>query len=218
MIAGLILARRFIYSKLKQHEKFITTLSSVFIALFTVVLAFATYFLYSATRDLVIDADENAKRQLRAYVTMKSVEEHALANLNRNQPQAWVFLIVWQNTGATPANNLATWNKIKVFESDASKDFNCIDPTNINGPIGGVIGPNAFQSTGKLVLSAEDILKMQRGLGKAYISGRIEYNDVFVNTRHHTDFCAELELINDPSVIRDGATPFAFRILSATND
>lgn len=219
IIVGLILVRRLIYSKLQQHEKFIATLSSILIALFTVILAFAIYFLYCATRDLVIGADENAKRQLRVYVTVKSVEEHALTNLNKSQLQAWVFIIVWQNTGTTPTSNLETWTAIKFFEPDAPKNFNFEKPANINRLVTGVIGPNAFQSTGKLILSAEDISKMRLGLGKAYVWGRIDYNDVFVNTsRHHTDFCAELELIQDPSVIRDGATPFAFRILRATND
>lgn len=51
--------------KIERNEKFITATSTVFIAAFTVLLAFATFFLWSATRDLVEDAKHSGQENSR---------------------------------------------------------------------------------------------------------------------------------------------------------
>jgi hypothetical protein len=51
--------------KIEHNEKFITSVSTIFIAAFTVLLAFATFFLWSATRDLVEDAKHSGEENSR---------------------------------------------------------------------------------------------------------------------------------------------------------
>jgi hypothetical protein len=55
---------------IEKYDKVINATSTILIAFFTVILALATFFLYRATRDLVIGADEAAARQLRATSTL----------------------------------------------------------------------------------------------------------------------------------------------------
>jgi hypothetical protein len=54
----------------EARDKFFTAFGTLVIAGFTVCLAFATVFLYFATRNLVEGADHNAEKQLRPYVSL----------------------------------------------------------------------------------------------------------------------------------------------------
>jgi hypothetical protein len=58
----------------ETRDRFFTALGTIVIAAFTVCLAFATVFLYLATRQLVEGADRTAEKQLRAYVGLQSME------------------------------------------------------------------------------------------------------------------------------------------------
>jgi len=83
---------------IESNEKVINATSTAFIAFFTVVLAFATGFLYLATRDLVNGADNTAKRQLRAYLSaMPPVFKDKFPN---------TITVTIKNTGLTPATQI----------------------------------------------------------------------------------------------------------------
>src|SRR5258706_6905725 len=84
---------------IEMYEKFFVAIGTLFIAAFTVILAFATAFLWGATRQLVKGADDTAKRQLRAYVFVDSVN---VANVveGSGPPESRVII---KNFGQTPA-------------------------------------------------------------------------------------------------------------------
>lgn len=55
---------------LRNHEREISALNGIFLAIFTIVLAAATAFLWKATRDLVFETKSHGKRALRAYISV----------------------------------------------------------------------------------------------------------------------------------------------------
>src|SRR6187431_2243000 len=67
------------------------------IAVFTIVLAFATGLLWKATRELVRGAEKTAERQLRAYVLP---EKAVLTNISDAEPR---YIFNAKNYGQTPA-------------------------------------------------------------------------------------------------------------------
>src|ERR1700738_4190213 len=93
--------------KIERNEKFITATSTIFIAAFTVLLAFATFFLWLATRDLVEDAKHNAERQLRAYVFHS--EQTTLDVALGKRPRGDILV---KNSGLTPATDVLAWSGI----------------------------------------------------------------------------------------------------------
>ncbi len=71
------------------------------IAGFTIILAFATIFLWAATRDLVKDGRETAKRQLRAYIGVHKMKA-TIESIEGSDVKVVVSIIL-KNFGQTPA-------------------------------------------------------------------------------------------------------------------
>jgi hypothetical protein len=93
--------------------EFVHANGDAIIAAFTVILAFSTIALWSATRGLVRSAENTAERQLRAYVSYKGGDfiHIDIADFDANKiPQCDLVLI---NQGQTPAKNVTisrrTW-------------------------------------------------------------------------------------------------------------
>jgi hypothetical protein len=95
--------------KIERNEKIITAVSTAFIAAFTVVLAFATGFLFFATRDLVKGAEETAERQLRAYISVTA--GHVRLINNTTAVEMWVQ---FKNAGQTPAYKFGNWLRYEI--------------------------------------------------------------------------------------------------------
>jgi hypothetical protein len=83
--------------------------------IFTGLLAFATLFLFFATRNLVSDARDTAQRQLRAYVYAEVVPSKYKAK--PDEPWIWAISIFLKNTGQTWARNVV------VFKSVVPREF-----------------------------------------------------------------------------------------------
>lgn len=73
------------------------------IAIFTVILGIATGFLWWATRALVRGAEDTARRQLRAYISINPVEINSTADSEERFTQVTCFL---KNHGQTPAREM----------------------------------------------------------------------------------------------------------------
>jgi hypothetical protein len=82
----------------------IVAVGTLFIAAFTVILSFATGFLYFATRDLVEGADKNAEKQLRPYVFLSDAKISDAAGT----PKIYIKI---KNFGQTPAYGLSFWTE-----------------------------------------------------------------------------------------------------------
>ena len=88
------------------------------LSLFTFGLFVATWFLFRATRDLVVSAEETSKRQLRAYI---SVEPRGIGKRDANGPPAG--FIRARNVGATPAHNVKVAIKMDILEKLPDTDI-----------------------------------------------------------------------------------------------
>ena len=80
----------------------IVAIGTLSIAAFTIILAFATAFLYEATRDLVKGAEETAERQLRAYLGVKSGSRI----ISHDGGNTFIVEIQIINSGQTPARRV----------------------------------------------------------------------------------------------------------------
>lgn len=98
---------------LASHDKEIVALGTITLAAFTVVLAFATTFLYLATKNLVEGADRNAAKQLRAYVFIAGGQ--VILDEANGRISASISL---KNFGQTPGYEFKTWTGIRIARSD----------------------------------------------------------------------------------------------------
>ncbi len=90
------------------------------IAIFTVILGFATLFLWWATRNLVVDAKKTAERQLRAYIWARPHTKR-ISNLSELSKDGVTFIVI--NNGQTPAYNVSHVIGIGVFDRPLKHGF-----------------------------------------------------------------------------------------------
>jgi len=167
--------------KIERNEKFITATSTIFIAAFTVLLAFATFFLWSATRDLVEDAKQNSERKLRAYVfphelTVSEVELGHRPTAN----------MVVKNTGLTPATDVIAWAGVWVGNFPLIAELIRATPEFMKTASLRSVGPGAsftIINSWNEALTAQHIQMLQNGTAAVFIWGEITYVDVFGKTR-----------------------------------
>jgi hypothetical protein len=169
------------------HEDIIAV-GTVFIALFTTILAFATGFLYVATRALVVGAKDTAKRQLRAYIAGPTK-----ARIRLFQTANPASYLEFQNSGQTPAHDVRLWTSSAVTIYPLQKP-----PAGPQGDISeresstvGVVGPNGVfhtECTVDIPITAEEREAVIKGTGAFFIYGELFYRDSFGENRK-TSFC-----------------------------
>ena len=96
----------------EPKEDWWTRLRTDPVATFTGLLFVATLLLFWATRNLVNGAEESSKRQLRAYLGIKS---QTIRRVGHNEYQA---VITIENTGQTPAHNVRRFLEVGVGSED----------------------------------------------------------------------------------------------------
>jgi hypothetical protein len=156
----------------ERYEKAIVAISTIFIALFTVVLAIATYFLWHATRDLVQGAALTSERQLRAYVSVTNA-----AVINFGKPESLQADILYKNTGQTPAYKLTVWATIAVAKYPLGEFPAPAMTLGITS-----LGPSAeyhVRPRTKRALTPEEQSAVVDGTKAIYIYGEIGYLDAF---------------------------------------
>jgi hypothetical protein len=87
----------------------------IILSIATLGLWIATYLLYRATRELVTGADNTAKRQLRAYISVKEDDHEPIRDVSLPDNPSAHFLdihILIKNVGQTPAFKLTQWTKV----------------------------------------------------------------------------------------------------------
>jgi hypothetical protein len=164
--------------KIENNEKVITATSTVFIAAFTVVLAFATGYLYFATRDLVEGADKNSEKQMRAYIGVirGAIQPHQLPDGVNITAQ-----VTLKNSGQTPAYSHRTWIAIRVEEESTFKyEF----PESITALAGSIIGPT-IESDMMIGfnMSQNDFQAVLDGRKRLFVWGIVTYRDAFDHER-----------------------------------
>jgi hypothetical protein len=183
------------------HDE-INAFATVVIAIFTVILGFATAFLYIATRDLVKGAEKTAERQLRAYVSVDgAVIIHANDGWSPN------FRIKIQNYGQTPAYEVSSRSAVTfVVIAGGAPNWEQL-PKNPTHPSD--LGPG--QNHEETLIIHHDpwqIMKaeIEKKSGICYLFGEITYRDIF-GADHYTRF--RLEVGADDKGVSDGGLFFS---------
>jgi hypothetical protein len=167
--------------KIERNEKFISVASTAFIAAFTVLLAFATFFLWLATRELVNDAKDNSERQLRAYIGIYSNETTVYPF--EQGGFAFIAHAELRNFGQTPAYDLTVQANAAIDVPDALP-FNEEQSRAQKSA-----GPNiAFRDAGVQVnvgwrIPEADMIAVRDRTKNIFFWGTVRYRDVF--DKHH---------------------------------
>jgi hypothetical protein len=147
------------------------------VAVFTIVLALSTIYLWFATGDLVRGAERTAKRQLRAYV---GVDEVSITGVERDKkPMIYVRI---KNYGQTPAYSVKYWADIVIakklpvesaFEDRKWSGESVLDPSSTFG----------IYSETTDVLPADDADAIGSDTQRIYFMARLVYRDAFGKKR-----------------------------------
>jgi hypothetical protein len=158
------------------------------IAIFTVILALSTVFLWRATRDLVNEARETSRRQLRAYVFTDGGAIDLTNGPFRYSPELpdipdGVFVrvhTVFKNFGQTPAYEFTVWRLIDILDAENPR-FGKIGM----GITKDVIGPGGVSEiTAQRPITSAELAAVKDGTKFIYSWGRIEYVDAFKKRQH----------------------------------
>ena len=162
-----------------HNEKIITSVSTIFIAAFTVVLAFATGFLYFATKELVEGADKNAEKQLRAYIGIHSSE--STVYLFEKGGYAFITHADLRNYGQTPAYDVTVKSNVKIdfLENVPFNDFPGLE----RGVPSIAFRDASFHVNVGWPISEEDKVALFDRKKVFFFWGRVDYKDAF--DKHH---------------------------------
>jgi hypothetical protein len=168
---------REVSSFIHENRDDISAVSTLVIAIFTIVLGVATGLLWRATKSLVRGGEDTAKRQLRAYVHVEQINA-----LNMTTGPSPGIQIMTKNFGQTPAREIVITYRYAAF-SRRNVDFD------LTGAIRGQMVDLAPGQHDHLViivdLSAWVAMK-QSVFTRAtwfYVFGRIDYLDIFGKAR-----------------------------------
>lgn len=171
-----------IFTFIRTYRDEINALSTLSIAIFTVILAFATAFLYKSTKDLVDDTKKSGQLQLRAYIVPRVTYVAA----ESGQP---LIQIACANIGQTAALHVRVFAKIDLLPFPSTRDV-LPTVTDTNQPEI-FIQPkdvNDFPVRPTKPFNASDIEQIHSPTNqRLYIFGQIDYVDVFAGT-HQTPF------------------------------
>ena len=177
---------RFIDFADRRHDASIA-IGTGFIALFTIVLAFATGFLWLSTRNLVIDAKQTAERQLRAYVFVQPTQ----TNITDDTIS---IRYVFQNTGQTPAYDVRHASKLEILPEPLPPGFKFVSPTNFIG--GNSLGNGVPFGGEARVMFAGHPGSLKRESKRIYLVVIVKYIDTFKQERT-TRMCASAANLDD---------------------
>jgi hypothetical protein len=174
------------FSSLPRTDKI-----SMLLVLFTFVLAFATLRLWLATRDLVVDAEDTAERQLRAYVYIGSADTNM--KTNPDGTSTFTYTPAIKVFGMTPAAWVSPSWDLQIFPAWSPGKFPKLPLSVTRIDLVAVPSQNPYPlETKSLVLQATDIASLQEKSTMIVAFGRVTYNDVFGKPRW-TDFCTTLD-------------------------
>jgi hypothetical protein len=223
---------------LQEYHDSIITAATVVIAWFTATLWRANHGLWKiANRQLedmkrsiaasekaaeaaertVNKMEENAQRELRAYVSVKQLFQTAVLDPENRKLNGSHVAVEWQNTGRTPTRNLTQWESFALFDPDVPDDCNFPPPENFDyTKYTSVIGSNSTIFSGNIFIRLASLERVGQNRGKLYIWGRIDYNDVLANTpKRHTEFCVRALVVRDETSTSD--VPLSFDVYHKQN-
>lgn len=184
-------------------------LYTLWLAIFTFVLSASTIGLWIETwrgsvkqsRDMRqwIDISE---RQLtiaqRAYISVRSIffaRMPAVGDLVGLQTSATL-----ENTGNTPTRRAVAHASMRIFNGEIPENFEFTD-LDERHPVNIFIAPTKWVGSLNFEITRDELIRCINKKRRIFIWGWIDYDDIFLETaRHRTEFCYEVNVINDPSV------------------
>jgi hypothetical protein len=156
------------------------------VAVFTALLFFATLALWLSTRALVRGAEDTAERQLRAYVFLDSIDLPRL-NIHGTHTMQRRIKIAWKNFGGTRTRRFIARVSHDVLDLSTQplETFDFHDEPNAQ-TFSGLIGPS--QSVNPPLIPVCDVHLVGDDDTALLIWGWAEYQDVFNDTIHRTEF------------------------------
>lgn len=161
---------------------------TLILTVFTGILAWATYFLWKATQQLVIGAESTSERQLRAYVTLDRIVTHKVTT-DDGHIASISFRPVFVNSGQTIARKVAYYTTIDRFFIGETPDakFSTMPEESV---ISTIIGPDQVEfGPATDEIKAVDFVELIRHRVTILVYGAVSYTDVFEEPRR-TEFSA----------------------------
>ena len=145
-------------------------------------------------------AQQSAALELRPYVSLSDFNWQWLSGPDDpNKIVSWRLVLVWKNSGQTPAKNVRTWLSVDTFdltESPAGIDYP--DKGNFLSA-GNPLGPG--QTLGSRVeVPLENFVAAWEKTKALYYWGWVEYDGIDTEMRHRTEICARLLVGSDPKI------------------
>jgi len=160
------------YREGKITQDWLTTISTVLLAIGTIILAVFTYLLWRSNRKLIIDTKDTSKRELRAYL---DPADGRLYKLSDNVLRAEISI---KNSGKTPARKVRySFTGDLRTPNDSNQNFIIPDLSARNQ----TIAPNSYWMVGHefLNMTQEDMEDVYADRKLVYIWGQAEYFDIF---------------------------------------
>jgi hypothetical protein len=141
------------------------------------------------------DAELNTSTALiitnRPYVFVRDFVPIAVGN--PEQPMGWQCVVIWENSGATPTQNLRMWMSWATFTQPIPTDFDFADRGDTSQQSITIIPPRGQVTAPIFVLDRELAGALAAGNLFTYIWGWAEYSDIFPNTpKRRTEFCVQV--------------------------
>lgn len=149
------------------------------LAAFTIVLTFATIFLWFATGDLVRGAERTAKRQLRAYIGISNV---TITKVVVNEKP--IIEIRFKNFGQTPAYKLRTWTDSILESVDTPQRLLKFDKEWKGESVLNPSDSHTKVSTKKTAITVQEADAILHDTSRLFVRGEAQYRDAFGKKRH----------------------------------
>jgi hypothetical protein len=166
-----------------DNHAVIEALSTFGVFVFTVALVISTLLLWKAGEKQLALAADTAQRQLRAYVNPDSItlwDGATLTPPQMNRANLPGIVLLWRNTGETPAKNVVSWSRIAVISPRVEGRYN--PPARLERHFSNVLGrgiPGNRSFWYRRALTPQQIADVGAGRLGIYVYGRLEYQDVF---------------------------------------
>jgi hypothetical protein len=167
----------------------------------TIIIAIATassgFFILKQWQS-VTDAQNDAREQLRAYVTFDGGSQ--IVNDDARDPQRktinYIFASNFHNWGATRTSKFSAWASVSYFEKDVPNSQDFSKPYESVPVEGTIIGANSVVTL-YVSLKTDDAIKAKNKQGVVIIWGHAEWADIYsANYVKPINFCLKLEPVS----------------------
>lgn len=169
-------------------ENFFKNRASAWTAIFTGVLSVFTILLFYVAKNSY-EASRMTQRTTASFVGIQPAQK--VISPDGKKWMAEQMLIVWVNSGETPARTGLSHSSWESWPNELPQGFNFPDLGD-EKPRNFVLSPKGIGSTG-MVIPIENFDFVRQGKSHLFLWGWVVYHDIFVGTpKRLTEYCVEL--------------------------